>query len=202
MTAPGEPAAPRARRRRADAERSRSAILDAAVRLLRERPEASLEAVARTAGVTRQTVYAHFSSRDELLAAAVDRVTTEAVASMDAAALDEGPAVAALLRFLDASWQAHEANAFLLQAAAARTIENQSGRERHEPVTDRLARLFERGIVTGEFVTRQDSRWLVAAVVALGHAAGDEITAGRLTAPESQAALRVSVFRLLGVEDT
>ncbi|WP_395366775.1 TetR/AcrR family transcriptional regulator [Streptomyces sp. YH02] len=202
MTASGEAPAPRVRRRRADAERSRAAILDAAVRLLRDRPEAGLETIARTAGVTRQTVYAHFSSRDELLAAAVDRVTADAVAAMDAAALDEGPAVAALLRFLDASWRAHEANAFLLRAASARTSGSESDRERHEPVTSRLARLFERGITSGEFVTPQDPRWLVAAVVALGHAAGDEITAGRLTAPESEAALRVSVLRLLGVEDT
>ncbi|MGV9846557.1 TetR/AcrR family transcriptional regulator [Streptomyces fungicidicus] len=202
MTFSGEPPAPPARRRRADAERSRAAVLDAAVRLLRERPEASLETVARAAGVTRQTVYAHFSSRDELLAAAADRVTSDAVAAMDAAALDEGSAVAALVRFLDASWRAYEANTFLFRGATARTTESFGGRELHEPVMDKLARLLERGIAAGEFATRQDSRWLVAAVVALGHAAGDEVATGRLTATESEAALRISVFRLLEVEDT
>ncbi|MEU0246207.1 TetR family transcriptional regulator [Streptomyces sp. NPDC006235] len=196
MTSSGGPR----RRRRADAERSRTAILDAAVRLLRQRPDAGMEAIAMAAGVTRQTVYAHFSSRDELLAATVDRITADAVAAMDAAALDDGPATAALLRFLDASWQAFEDNAPLLLAAADATP-TESDRTRHEPVADRLARLIERGQRTGEFAPGLSPHWLVTVTVALGHAAGDEVGAGRMTSTEAQAALRITTLQALGATE-
>ncbi len=72
-------------------------ILDAAVQLVGERPDAGLEAIA-AAGVMRQTVYTHYPSREQLLAAVVDRVTEEVVAAMDAAEPDAGTAVDALLR--------------------------------------------------------------------------------------------------------
>ncbi|WP_030670256.1 TetR/AcrR family transcriptional regulator [Streptomyces sp. NRRL B-1347] len=188
------------RRRRADAERSRAAVLDAAVRLLRQRPDAGMAAVAEAAGVTRQTVYAHFSSRDDLLTAAVDRITEDAVAAMDAAALDEGPAAQALLRFLDASWSSFEDNAWLLHAPSAAGPAERDG-ARHEPVTERLVRLVERGQAAGEFTPGLAPRWLVAMTVALGHAAGDEVAAGRVPSAEAGAALRTTVLRVLGAAD-
>ncbi|MFF5975621.1 TetR/AcrR family transcriptional regulator [Streptomyces sp. NPDC012769] len=203
MTASGEPG----HRRRADAERSRALVLDAAVRLLRQRPDAGMEAIAKAAGVTRQTVYAHFSSRDGLLAAAVDRITSDAVAALDAAELDEGPAGAALLRFLDASWQSFEGNAPLLLAEAEAGGGGEDGGEdgrdsdRHGLVTERLVRLIERGRRTGEFAPGPSSRWLVSALVAVGHAAGAEATSGRMTHAEAKAALRVTALRLLGATD-
>jgi AcrR family transcriptional regulator len=181
MTSSGEPR----RRRRADAERSRAAILDAAVRLLRQRPDAGMEAIAAAAGVTRQTVYAHFSSRDSLLVAA---------------ALEEGPARAALLRFLDASWRSFEDNAPLLQAAPTGTP-GDGEQARHEPVAERLARLVERGQRAGEFAPGLPPRWLVAMAVALGHAAGDEVGSGRMTSSEAETALRTTVLRVLGAAE-
>ncbi|GGS79103.1 TetR/AcrR family transcriptional regulator [Streptomyces violaceus] len=196
MTSPEEPR----RRRRADAERSRAAILDAAVRLLRQRPDAGMEAIAAAAGVTRQTVYAHFSSRDALLVAAVDRITEDAVAAMDAAALDEGPARAALLRFLDASWRSFEDNTPLLQAAPSGTP-GDGEQARHEPVAERLARLVERGQRAGEFTPGLPPRWLVTMTVALGHAAGDEVGSGRMTSTEAETALRTTVLRVLGAAE-
>ncbi|MFJ8933921.1 TetR family transcriptional regulator [Streptomyces sp. NPDC102364] len=206
-------------RRRADAERSRAQVLDAAARLLRRQPDAGMAAIAQAAGVTRQTVYAHFSSREGLVRAAVDRMTAESVTALEAAMLDEGSATAALLRFLDASWRSFEENAPLLQAAApppqpgdraGRDREEDRGREKgrgreedrdrelHEPVTERLARLVERGQQAGEFTPDLPAHWLVASTVALGHAAGDEATSGRMTHADAEAAFRLSVLRLFG----
>ncbi|MFE3147376.1 hypothetical protein ACFXJ6_12025 [Streptomyces sp. NPDC059218] len=51
--------------------------------------------------MTRQSVYAHFRSREQLLLAIVDRITEEIIAAMDAADLHTGPAADALLRLLD-----------------------------------------------------------------------------------------------------
>jgi serine phosphatase RsbU (regulator of sigma subunit) len=62
------------RRRRADAEVNAERVLLAAMELLRAEPDASVEDVADAAGVSRATVYRHFRSRVELVAAARERL--------------------------------------------------------------------------------------------------------------------------------
>ena len=74
-------------RRRADAERNHAAIVEAALALFAERPEATMAEVAASAGVGRVTLYAHFPSRHALLEAVVDRAIAETVAQP----LDEVP---------------------------------------------------------------------------------------------------------------
>ncbi|OEJ23679.1 hypothetical protein AR457_03380 [Streptomyces agglomeratus] len=192
------PSAPQ-RRRRADAERSRSAVLDAAMRLLAERPDAGMASIATAAGVTRQTVYAHFRTRDELLEAVADRVTDEARAAMDASELEEGPALDALLRLQDIGWQLFTRHPVMLQLGAAPTSD-EADRARHEPVALRLGRLIERGQAAGEFTAEPSAAWLVAAVVALGHAAGNEVGAGRMTSDEAAVSLRAATLGVLGVQ--
>ncbi|WP_342800049.1 TetR/AcrR family transcriptional regulator [Nocardia sp. No.11] len=189
MTASREP------KRRADATRSRAAVLDAATRLLATRPDAGMAAIAAEAGVTRQTVYAHFASREDLINAVVDRTTGRAAEAMQAADLDSGPATAALLRMLDVGWQffrvsplAHHVGAFA----------RQRDEDRQLPVNHRLLRLVTRGQQAGEFTDTVTPQWLVTAIVAVSHAAGDEVRAGRMTQPEAQITLRDSVLRLVG----
>ncbi|MFE0024464.1 TetR/AcrR family transcriptional regulator [Amycolatopsis sp. NPDC059021] len=183
------------RRRRADAERSAAAVLDAAMTVLARRPDASVEDVAAASGVSRQTVYAHFSSRDALLSAVVEKITAEAVAVFDAARLDEGPAAEALLRFLDAGWRMFERYP-LLQGLPS--VDAETDRARHEPVLARLLGLVRRGQRSGEFDQGASPEWLLAATVALGHAAGEQVGAGRLTADAALAELRRSVLRVFG----
>src|ERR1044072_5100263 len=111
--------------RRSDAQRSRLSILDAAVELLNAPSDPSLEAIAAAAGVTRQTVYAPFPSREALLAAVLDRVTDEAMAELDAVDLDAGPATDALLRLLDASSRVAARHALLFQRATTVAVSPQ-----------------------------------------------------------------------------
>ena len=113
--------APPGRRRRADARRSIDAILNAARTVLGERPDASMEDIATTAGVTRQTVYAHFPSRDALIAALLNAAGAETLAAIDAAHLDTAPAADALHQFLDIGWQLIRGYPFLLGPALARS---------------------------------------------------------------------------------
>ncbi|MGD8169590.1 TetR/AcrR family transcriptional regulator [Herbiconiux sp. P16] len=62
---------PRAPRR--DAAENREAIVVAAAAVFRRDPEASLDAVATEAGLSRRALYGHFASRDELLAELLTR---------------------------------------------------------------------------------------------------------------------------------
>jgi AcrR family transcriptional regulator len=59
------PSAARAPRR--DYTENRAALITAARAIFNKHPEASLEAVAAEAGLSRRAVYGHFASRDDLL---------------------------------------------------------------------------------------------------------------------------------------
>jgi AcrR family transcriptional regulator len=62
---------PRPRRLRADAARNRARVLDAAQEVFAARgPDASLEEIARRAGVGIGTLYRHFPTREDLVEAA------------------------------------------------------------------------------------------------------------------------------------
>src|SRR3954447_11253354 len=77
-------AEPRVRRPRADFERNRSEILAQAERhFSAEGVGASLEAVARDAGVGSATLYRHFPTRDALLAEVLERRATQLDAEIE-----------------------------------------------------------------------------------------------------------------------
>lgn len=184
------------RRRRADAVARAEAVLDAAVEVLGRTPEAGVERVAEAAGVSRQTVYAHYPTRDALLAAVLERITTEVLTTLDAAEPTAGSATEALLGLLDVSWQLLERYPLLLHEAAA-SASPAEDHARHEPIRARFERLLRRGRDAGEFDTELSLDWLLAAVIGLGQAAGAEVGAGRMPADEAGAALHASVLRLL-----
>ena len=183
----------RQRRPRSDAEEHRRAILESAARMLGRRPEPSVEEVAAASGVSRQTVYAHYPSRDALRAAAFDHAVTAALAAMDATEPGSG-AADALLRVLETSWRTIERYPVLTHPPPALPG---SGWERHGPVVDRLLRLVARGQRTGEIDPRRPAEWLVGATIALGHAAAEQVAAGLLSADRAGAEFRVAVLRLL-----
>jgi AcrR family transcriptional regulator len=168
------------------------------MRVFGQDPKASLHAVAAAASISRQTVYAHYAGRTELLEAVLDRVTEESVAALDAAELDEGPAAEALLRFVDASWDVIDRYPFLLQPGIAEEGPHQS-RDRHEPVLARLHHLIARGHASGEFDRTAPASWLAAVTVALGHAAGQERGAGRMSRAQAITHMHTSLLRVYGV---
>ncbi|WP_433126206.1 TetR/AcrR family transcriptional regulator [Micromonospora sp. CA-240977] len=183
--------------RRADARRNNGAIVDAALRLLDAQPDASLDAIASAAGVTRQTVYAHFPSREHLLAAVVDRITDEAVAAMDAAEPDTGPAAEALIRVLRAGSGIAGRHPVLVQQIASVPVSPQADQERHAPIADRISRVIRRGQASGEFDKDLPAEWLAAVTIKIGHAAGEEVDAGRMPPAEAADALRTVLLRAL-----
>jgi len=63
--------------RRSDSRRNKDRLLEAAVRVLSEDPNATVEDVAAEAGLNRSTVYRRFSSREQLLGAVRGRLLEE-----------------------------------------------------------------------------------------------------------------------------
>ncbi|HEY0437307.1 MAG TPA: helix-turn-helix domain-containing protein, partial [Phenylobacterium sp.] len=79
------------------------AILDAAVDVMAEKGlGASMEEVARRAGVSKQTIYNHYRSKDELIRIIAARRAEEIAATLDAPEALEDPrgALAAYARVL------------------------------------------------------------------------------------------------------
>jgi AcrR family transcriptional regulator len=186
----------RRRRRRADAEQNVTAILQAATKALSAQPEASVEDVARAAGVSRQTVYAHFPSREALLNAVIEQATREVTAAFEAAGLDEAPPAEALIRLLNAGWQVSARYPFLWNLPEVSPDEDL---DQHGPVVERLHEIIRRGQETGDFDRRVSATWLIAAGMAIGRAAQDEVKAGRMTIEDATSAVHLSFLRLFGV---
>lgn len=193
--------AARSRRRRADARRSVEAIVDAARRVLGERADASVEEIAALAGVTRQTVYAHFPSRDALVGAVLDAAGREVLAAVDAAQLDARTPSEALTGFLDLGWQLLRRYYPLLldsPIAHTRVVRNNP----HHAVTTRLEQIIRRGQQAGDFDRALPAPWLAAAILGLGHTAADQVASGQLTSRKAVTTLRQSALRLCGAHLT
>lgn len=120
-----------------------------------------------------------------------------AALALDAAALDEGPADAALGRFLDATWQTFERQPLLLHPPLA-TADPGGDEARHEDVGSRLERLIRRGQRAGVFDRGLAPAWLASATVALGHLAGAEVGSGAMGSKQAARTLRRSVLALYG----
>jgi AcrR family transcriptional regulator len=76
---------------RSDARRNRDAILAAALEALTESPEASLNAIARRAGVANATLYRHFPSREELVLATYEHEVGQVVDAADLLLVEREP---------------------------------------------------------------------------------------------------------------
>jgi AcrR family transcriptional regulator len=186
-------------RRRADAEHNIAAILDAAVDVLGARPDASMAELAAAAGVARQTVYAHYESREALLGAVADRAMAGAVAAIDAVKPRQGPPTEALDRLVLAWWETVGRHARVLGALAAAFPDPAAIHDFHAPILERLVRLIRRGQRAGDFDASLPAQWLATAFLALMHTAAEEVAAGRLSPDDARRALERTVPRAFGV---
>jgi AcrR family transcriptional regulator len=188
-------------RRRADAERSIAAILDAALACFHADPDASMTEIAQRAGVGRVTLYGHFPSREALLDALFDRTLTEANAALDEVDVERGPADEALARLIASSWRIVDRHRSLL-TAALRHLGPEQVRERHGAALERVDRLVARGRSEGVFRADVPSEWLVTVFYTLMHAAAQEVDEGRLAAAGATRALTATLLGALGAPGT
>lgn len=185
-TTPADASAPR--RRRADADRSVAAILDAALEALASDPGSSMSEIARRAGVVRATIYVHFPTRESLLDAVMDYAVGQVADATRGAEPGRGDPVEALERVLRATWRQLAQFHGLLALNTARLSAEELHR-RHVPVLDQLEPLIERGRQHGSFRGDLTVAWQLAVLRAIVHAASAEIRGGRLPESEAEAAL-------------
>jgi AcrR family transcriptional regulator len=156
-----------------------------------------MEDIATTAGVTRQTVYAHFPSRDALIAGLLHAAGAETLAAIDAAHLDTVPPADALRQFLDIGWQLIRGYPFLLRSALAQSPQP-GDPAAHLAGTAQLEQIIRRGQRAGDFDRTLPAAWLAVAIVGLVRTAAEEVAAGRLTTSEAAALALDSTLRLCG----
>ena len=77
--------------KRSDARRNRDAILAAALVALTESPDASLNAIAKRAGVANATLYRHFPTREDLVLATYEREVGKLVDAVDVLLREQAP---------------------------------------------------------------------------------------------------------------
>jgi TetR/AcrR family transcriptional repressor of mexCD-oprJ operon len=169
--------------KRADAQRNIEAILDAALACLGRDPDASVGEIAKQAGVGRVTLYGHFPSRADLVAAVFTRTVEHADAALDAIDTDGDPRQV-LVRLIRSAWPlVDQSRAVRVAALAALPAERIHAA--HAGPMHRIERLVERGRDEGVFRTDLPASWLVGTLLTIMHGAADEITAGRLVAEDA-----------------
>jgi AcrR family transcriptional regulator len=178
--------------RRAAAERSVEAILDAAERLLADGSDTSTSAVAAAAGVSRVTLYAHFPTRPALLEAVADRVIGRAVEAIAAARPASGEPADALDRLIEAAWDKLDRNIMLFAAGRAE-LSPETLRRAHEQIDAPILALINRGRRSRAFRKDLPATWLLATYYALMHAAAEEALAGRLTPDQAPTSLKRTI---------
>jgi TetR/AcrR family transcriptional repressor of mexCD-oprJ operon len=181
--------------RRADARRSIARVLDAAVEEFARDREASIDAVAQRAGVARATLYAHFPSREALIAAVTERAISEAeeaIASADPAAGDPGDALA---RVLVSAWRTLGRYHALVEINAR--LGPARLRKIHAPILGQLRPLLERGQAGGAFNPDLPLDWMLTVILELIHAASRDVSGGQLRPKVAERALVASVVGAL-----
>jgi hypothetical protein len=118
--------------------------------------------------------------------------------ALKAARLDDVPPAVALTRLLDTGWRVAARYPFLWHLPP---VSADQDRDRHGPVLDRMLGIIKRGQETGDFDRALSPGWLLAAALALGRAADDEVKAGRMTIDQASRAVHQSFLRLFGIQD-
>jgi AcrR family transcriptional regulator len=134
------------------ADTNRRHILGTALAELLHEPDASMDQIARAAGVVRRTVYGHFPTRDALISTLVDEAVDaviEAHARGREGATEPGRALAGAVA---AVWETADRYR-LLVGLAQRSVSMEGIRRRLEPVREQCLRLIQWGLDEGEFAT-------------------------------------------------
>jgi AcrR family transcriptional regulator len=137
------------RQRRADAQRNRQRVLEAAERLFRERGlDVGVAEIAQAAGVGRGTLFRNFACKEDLIAAIVVERMHEGVARGEEL-LDAADPAEALFGFLAEMAGRQQLNRALFEAIDESWLTRDPIREAHGRVVEILGRLLARAQAAG-----------------------------------------------------
>lgn len=156
----------------------RDHVLRSAAALLTRRSTATMDEVAKAAGISRATLHRHFAGRDALVRALEALGIEECEAALDAARLDEGPAVDAVHRLVREIEPAAALLAFLY--TENQLFEGDGQNEGWSRIDDRIAALFRRGQRGGEFRIDLTPAWLTEALYGLLASGAWAVSEGRV----------------------
>jgi AcrR family transcriptional regulator len=164
----GEPTA--VRKPRADAERNRVRLLEAAKAAFADKGSgASLDEIARIAGVGAGTLYRHFPTRDALVAAVYRNETEQLVAAADRLAATHPPVMALrewLLLFVDYIATKHGMHE-VLNSIVGGTSDLYSASTAQ--VKQAIAELVDRAVASGDIGLDLDSLDLLRALAGVAN---------------------------------
>ncbi len=165
------------RQRRSQAAANRNRIIEAAITAFAADPDASMDDVAKAAGVVRRTVYAYFDSREALINGIVDEASTDLVAALSQAGEpperpDLATAVLALL-----SWPVGDRFRMLL-SFARKELGEQRILDLMEPARAVSISVVERGQRDGTFSKYLPAETLVAMTEAITITLFDQANSG------------------------
>jgi len=168
--------------RRAIGARNREAILEAALAVIQNDPDAGMNEIADGAKVGRATLYRHFPTREDLLTALRQRARRQGKEAMLAANPDEGDPIEALERIVAALIEVGYRNRVLFGPDVSRP--DLAKREEHfEPIARTFERAQREGVISTDFTVT----WLTNALRMLLGAARAEFKAGRMAREDGPA---------------
>ncbi|WP_244315180.1 TetR/AcrR family transcriptional regulator [Streptomyces glaucescens] len=143
----------------------REHVLRSAAALLTRKSTATMDEVARAAGISRATLHRQFAGRDALVRALEALGIAECEAALDRARLDEGPAGGAVRRLIREIEPATGLLAFLY--SENQLFEGEEQNAGWARIDGRVTAVFRRGQDTGEFRIDLSPAWLTEALYGL-----------------------------------
>ncbi|MER5885841.1 helix-turn-helix domain-containing protein [Streptomyces sp. NPDC001941] len=162
----------------------REQVLHTAAALLTRKATATMDEVARAAGIGRATLHRHFAGRDALIRALEELGLRTFEEAVDAARLDEDGAEDALRRLVAGVEPAAGLLAFLV--TENQLFEGEGQNEGWARLDARVSALFRRGQESGEFRIDLTPSWLTDALYGLVSSASWCVQDGRMAAKDFQ----------------
>lgn len=176
---------------------TRDRILDVALDLLGENPDAGMGEIASAAGVVRRTVYDHFPSRLDLVRTLTERAVTEMTAVLADVNASGAEADAAWVEFIARLWPV--AHRYRVLLALRRGEYGEAIHALLGPVDELLADLVKRGQDTGVFAQHLPAATLSQIAYGVVFAIADSDRSNGTLGPR---AATITSLLMLGVPET